>query len=496
MNKTILRNHNNKWSLSISDYGSFDTCVIVIDHQGRITSFDPGVVNIFGYIADDVLGKNADILIAETSREECNHHLLNYLRTENASAFPNPLQILGQCKGGLAFPMSMFLKKLSINGQCVPVLVLRDIRKENILTQDLRKLASAIELNPCATMITDTQGVIEYVNPCFVKTSGYSYEEIIGNKPNMLKSGIHPPKFYTTLWDTLLAGHTWQGEFCNKTKDENLIWESVVIAPLRDPNGEISHFITVKLDETKIKHSEKKLVAYARELKRSNEALKDFAAIASHDLQEPLRKIRTFAELLNTTLKSLDDRSRDYLVRMQKSARKMQSFIDDLLEYSKAANKPRQLEQIDLKEVIDDILDDLESRIHQTKCKFDIKTLPKIEADRMQMRQLFANLISNSIKYRNTENTAEIVLDSRISDAGFWEITVEDNGIGFDIKYLDRIFKPFQRLHGHSQIEGNGMGLSICKKIVEIHGGEITAMSQPLMGSRFIINLPEKQSAR
>ena len=172
----------------------------------------------------------------------------------------------------------------------------------------------------------------------------------------------------------------------------------------------------------------------------------------------------------------------------------MQTFIDDLLAYSKVASKPRQLEQIDLNEIAAEIMDDLELRISQAQATVTIKPLPKIEADKMQMRQLFSNLISNSLKYRCMEKPVKILLESRIAKPGIWEVIVEDNGIGFDIKHLNRIFKPFQRLHGRSQFEGNGIGLSICQKIAELHGGEITAQSEPLKGATFMILLPEKQS--
>ena len=234
--------------------------------------------------------------------------------------------------------------------------------------------------------------------------------------------------------------------------------------------------------------------ARTAELERSTDQLVDFAYIASHDLQEPLRKIIAFGDRLVGKFGSvLNDTGRDYIDRMQKSALRMKVLIDGLLHFSRVTMHSTPFHEIELNEVVSEVLSDLEVQIEKTQGKVEVDTLPRVEGEKFQMRQLFQNLISNSLKYRRDE-VAPVV---KIKYAGFEndleEIHVEDNGKGFDEKHLNRIFRPFERLHGHSKYEGIGMGLAICHKIVIHHKGQITARSLPNQGATFIIRLPSRQ---
>ena len=230
------------------------------------------------------------------------------------------------------------------------------------------------------------------------------------------------------------------------------------------------------------------------ELERSNRELKDFASIASHDLQEPLRKIRAFGDrLANQQSSGLDDVGRDYLSRMTGAAERMQGLIDDLLAYSRVATRPRSVSDVSLDTVIREVLVDLEQRLADTGGSVQVVTpLPNIRADATQLRQLMQNLIGNALKYRRNEVAPEVVVSCTESAAG-WRIEVADNGIGFDQAHAERIFAPFQRLHGRTQYEGTGMGLAICWRIVERHGGTVTAYGQPGQGARFVVTLPRTE---
>lgn len=248
-------------------------------------------------------------------------------------------------------------------------------------------------------------------------------------------------------------------------------------------------------DITVRKGTEEQLECYAAELKRSNQALQDFASIASHDLQEPLRKIVAFSDRIKTNYgEKLDGQGRDYLERMQSAAERMKRFINDLLEFSRVTTKAKPFEPTDLDTVVSEVLCDLEARIAQTQGKVETDKLPTLLADTFQMRQLFQNLIGNALKFhKKGEPPVVKVSATEGPKKGFWTVIIQDNGIGFDEKYLDRIFKPFERLHGRSEYEGSGIGLAICQKIVERHNGEITAKSKPREGTTFIFTLPEKQ---
>ncbi len=233
---------------------------------------------------------------------------------------------------------------------------------------------------------------------------------------------------------------------------------------------------------------------YTRELERSNQDLSEFASIASHDLQEPLRKIMSFSQRLKKDCSTqLDDRGKDYLRRMERSAKHMQDFVTDLLQYSKVVTASTWRQPVDLKEVISQAIHLLETRIEETRPTIEVGPMPVIEAYRVQMLQLFQNLISNALKFHKKGESPMVKISHRVLENGFHEIRVKDRGIGFDKSQLNRIFKPFERLHGRGEYEGTGMGLTICQKIVMRHGGVLTAESSPDEGATFVVTLPTRR---
>ncbi|MBA3712781.1 MAG: PAS domain S-box protein [Pyrinomonadaceae bacterium] len=260
-------------------------------------------------------------------------------------------------------------------------------------------------------------------------------------------------------------------------------------------------------DITDRKLVEETLRLYAAKLERSNRELQDFAQVASHDLQEPLRKILAFGDRLKTKAgASLDEECRDYLQRMFNAATRMQTLITDLMTFSRIETKAQPFVPVDLGVIASEVSADLETRIEQTGGRVEIEELPTINADPLQMRQLLQNLIGNSLKYyragvppvvriysQNLDEPSHESIDESILAPPLCQIFVEDNGIGFDEKYLDRIFTVFQRLHKKGEYEGTGVGLAICRKIVERHGGTITARSSPGQGATFIVTLPVRQ---
>jgi light-regulated signal transduction histidine kinase (bacteriophytochrome) len=283
------------------------------------------------------------------------------------------------------------------------------------------------------------------------------------------------------------------GRDLQQEKNGELFWIAQSISPVLDENGEISHFVGVSMDMTQRKKDAEQLKSYAIELQRNNKELEDFAFIASHDLQEPLRKITTFGDRLIEKTVDLDEHSRDYIERMGKSARRMKRFIEDLLLYSKVTTKQKPFELVDLEKKVKTVCEEMDHIIHSTHAVVNISNLPTIEGDNNQIHQLIVNLIFNSFKYKSEGKPPIINIFGKKKENNYWEISIQDNGIGFDEKYADRIFKPFQRLHGRSKYEGSGLGLTICKKIVERHNGTISALSKPGVGTTFILTLPEKQ---
>ena len=264
-------------------------------------------------------------------------------------------------------------------------------------------------------------------------------------------------------------------------------WYGVQLAPIRE--GErIIGFTMSLMDITDLKRTQIRL-------EQSNRELESFASVASHDLQEPLRKIQTFSERLTSVYaEALGPEGRDYLTRMNNAATRMRKLIDDLLTYSRVSSKAQTHYLVDLSELARGVLGDLESIIEQAGATVTIGPLPMLEASPMQMRQLLQNLLSNALKFRKDDVAPAISLRATVdAETNRCELQVEDNGIGFEEKYVDRIFNVFQRLHGRGKYEGTGIGLAICRKIAERHGGSIRARSAPGQGATFIVTLPYRQ---
>ena len=263
----------------------------------------------------------------------------------------------------------------------------------------------------------------------------------------------------------------------------------------------------LEVQVAKRKQAQDALKRRAEELARSNAELERFAAVASHDLQEPLRKVQAFGDRLSTKYSEvLDEKGRDYVSRMQNATSRMQSLIEDLLSISRIATKGAPFVPVDLNAVGREVLADLEVRIQETGAEVEISALPTIEADPTQMRQLFQNLIGNALKYRRSDAVPRVEVSIGLENVQNGQtngtlletcrILFEDNGIGFEQDYADRIFGIFQRLHGRSEYDGTGIGLAICRRIAERHGGNIEARGRPGEGATFAVTVPTTQAHR
>jgi light-regulated signal transduction histidine kinase (bacteriophytochrome) len=252
--------------------------------------------------------------------------------------------------------------------------------------------------------------------------------------------------------------------------------------------------MALAIDITDLRRTERSLHEHAVQLERSNRELEHFAHIASHDLQEPLRKIQAFGERLATRYApALDKRGIDFVERMAAAASRMSQLIDDLLTYSRVSTQPRPFAPVDVGAVVADVVSDLEPRIRASGACVEVGPLPTLDADAVLLRQLFQNLVANALKFCRPDVAPRVEI--ALVDAAAAEVTmaVADNGIGFDDRYAERMFGMFERLNGRSEFEGSGIGLAVCRRIVERHGGRISAHGKPGEGARFTVTLPRVQ---
>jgi len=336
----------------------------------------------------------------------------------------------------------------------------------------------------------DVEGRFVSMNPACLQLWGYSQEELIGRQSIDF---IVPEDIPNSTDEAakITAGEA-TTDFENRYLHKDGSHVHVMWSASWSEDKQL--MFCVARDMTQRKRAEEKLQTFAIELQRSNAELQDFASVASHDLQEPLRKIQSFAdELKEGSGGKLGADERDTLDRMIAAALRMRTLINDLLTFSRVTSMAKPFSKVDLNLMVKESLSDLENRLLETKGRVEVGDLPVIEADPMQVRQLLQNLIGNGLKFHRP-GVAPVISISGENGGPNLRLAIADNGIGFDEKYLDRIFTVFQRLHGRKEYEGTGIGLAICRKIAARHGGAITARSTPGAGATFIVTLPMEQS--
>ena len=335
---------------------------------------------------------------------------------------------------------------------------------------------------------------------------GYTREELL---EDTFKSVTHPDDFMAdwSQCQRLIRGEIKSFELEKRyiRKDGEIIWADLNCSIVLDDENKPIHFLTYIRDITERKNLEQKLKKYSeelesrvqgrtQELERSNQDLEEFAYLASHDLQEPLRKIITFSDRLKEKEDSLKEETKHYLSRMQTAALRMSNYIHDLLEYSRVTQQSKHYECVSLEKIINQVIEDLSNQIKNQKATIHFGKLPTLEVDPVQFPKAIQNLISNSLKYHREGIPPDINITTKfLVKTKEWQVEVSDNGIGIEEKYHERIFKPFERLHGRSEFEGSGIGLAICNKIIHRHNGTITVQRSQPYGTTFIITLPENQ---
>ncbi len=511
-------------------FNSANFSSIATDEKGVIQIFNVGAERMLGYTAADVMNKITPADLSDPQEVIARAKALSVeLGTPIAPGFE---ALVFKAARGIEdiYELTYFRKDGSRFPAIVSVTALRDdeegiigyllIGTDNTarkqVEEEQKKLdqrlrdqqfytRSLIESNIDALMTTDPLGIITDVNKQMEALTDCTRDELIGapfknyfTDPERAEAGIKLVLSEKKVTDYELTARSRNGKKIDVSYNATTFY---------DRDRKLQGVFAAARDVTDRKRVDEKLKIYSDKLERSNRELQDFAQVASHDLQEPLRKILAFGDRLKSrTGESLDEQSGDYLQRMCNAAARMQTLITDLMAFSRVEIKGQAFVPTELGVIAREVSADLESRIEQTDGQVEIEDLPIIDADPMQMRQLLQNLIGNSLKYHRAGVPPVVRIYSQKLDARspesmdesalarqLCQILVVDNGIGFDEKYLDRIFNVFQRLHKKGEYEGTGVGLAICRKIVDRHGGTITARSTPGQGTTFVVTLPVRQ---
>jgi PAS domain S-box-containing protein len=344
-----------------------------------------------------------------------------------------------------------------------------------------------------ALLVVDADAKIRVVNGAVTTLLGYEASELLGRSIDRLEPVDAEATISRTLGELARRGAIRDQERIFRSRSGEQVDVSVSISTISE--GSIQRgAVVIARDIRERKRAEEELHTFMRRLELSNRELEDFAYVASHDLQEPLRKIQAFGDLLSTKYAdSLPPQASDYIERMRSAARRMQVLINDLLAFSRVTTKGKPFVPVDLGVIAHEVAKDLEMRVHDAGGEIVIGELPHLDADPMQMRQLLQNLAGNALKFHQPGVPPRVQISGRALN-DHCEIVVADNGIGFEERYAEKIFTMFERLHGRGKYEGTGIGLAICRRIAERHGGTITARSTPGEGSTFTVVLPLRQA--
>lgn len=455
---------------------------------GKVTYASPATKTVLGYTPDEVVGT----WFSNYYSEHEHHKVRDTLRKAIRGEFLMGVEIDALRKDKSIIPIQISISPIILNGKVVEIQgIARDISDEMEKEKKLIQITTAVDSAEDGIGIANIQSQMIYANKSLVDLFGYTIEEYhqIGT-PGVL---IVDPEMRKIVDDTNDEGKSWAGSIQMKRKDGKILDINLRVDIIRDNKGTPIGYMGIHTNITHKKAIERKLEKYMVELERSNKELEQFAYIASHDLQEPLRKIQAFGDrLAQKYYNEIDDRGKDYMSRMISAANRMQEMINGLLSFSRVSTKGNPFTEINLQEITEEVISDLEARIIKEKGKVEVGSLPKIQGDRIQLGQVIANIIGNGLKYHQTNIPPVVKVSAEIKGMKCI-IQIQDNGIGFNPENSDIIFKPFTRLIGRGEFEGTGIGLAIVYKIVERHKGEIKAESEPGIGSTFIISLPIKQ---
>ena len=474
--------------------------ILVADEDGHINLVNPNAEKLFGYTKEEITGEPIELLIPEQLRDVHQKYRHQYFKAPKARPMGLGKDLYARHKNGRSFPVEISLGYYKMGTKKMAVAFITDVSERKKAEEVLRSSEETTRLiiNSAldAIVCIDTNGCITVWNPQAEKIFGWNEEEMKGRR---LSETIIPHQYREQhekgLHHYLQTGN---GQVLNKLIEITALNRSgkefpieLTIIPMRQK--ETNFFCAFIRDITDRKEAEEKQNQYAEDLKQKNIELEQFAYVASHDLQEPLRTVSGFVELLKRQYKGEGDENvSKYINYITDASDRMRKLVQDLLEYSRLG-RLRTLEPVNCAQVVQEVLTDLTIAIQECGAEIKVDPLPVITGYPTEIKQLFQNLISNSLKFRKP-GVRPVISVSVILKGEYWQFSISDNGIGIEEKYWNRIFVIFQRLHTKNEYEGTGIGLAHCKKIAELHNGKIWLDSIPGEGATFYVSIKKRSN--
>lgn len=473
--------------LTLKNYllDSANDSIFLHDFEGNVIYVNEAGYKSRGYTKEEILNMNLWSLTPHQSKEQI-IDVVEKIKENGEFIF----EAIYPCKDGSTMPIEVHSRIINMDSKSFILSVVRDIRRRKINENKLQFQADILKNVRDSVIVYDLHGKIIYWNKGAESVYGYAEEEILGE--NIIKLYLNSDNKQLThdLMKIKESGE-YIGEWEGKRKDGSKVTVDIMETLMFDANRDITGIIGISRDITERKQMEKEREVLLRELRRSNDELSQFAYITSHDLQEPLRTIASFTQLLEMRYKDkLDDDADEFMEYIVSASTRMKQMIMDLLEYSRIGMNKKEFYSVDMEEVLNDVIINLNDLIERTGTEITHDPLPIVIGENDNLFRVFQNLIGNAIKFRKSDEPSKVHISAKKEDNDYI-FSIHDNGIGMEEQYLDRIFTIFQRLHTREEYEGSGIGLSISKKIIERHNGHIWVESEYGKGSTFYFTLSD-----
>ena len=464
---------------------------VAIDQSGRITDWNPQAEATFGWSRKEALGRKlADTIVPARFRRGHRLGLERFVRTGRGPLLNKRIEVAAIDKEGREFPVEVTISPVQTGAEYTFNSFIHDITERKQAEAMRARLAAIVESSDDAIIGTNLSGEITSWNKAATRLFRYSMREAIGKPVSMLTpDDVHQEPSAVSPGEKS-SRRVEHFETVRQRKNGSRVDVSMTVSPILDADGAVIGVSTIARDVTARRRAEE-LARRADDLARSNADLEQFAYVASHDLQEPLRMVTGYCDLLQRRYKGkLDSDADDFITFAAEGAQRMQELVRGLLEYSRVGPHARIDAPIDSGEAFERALANLRMAIDESGAVVKRGRLPTVLADATQLEHVFQNLVGNAIKFHGPL-TPQIDIKV-VRQNGMWQFSVKDNGIGIDMRYADKVFAIFQRLHGRGEYAGTGLGLAICKKIIERHDGTIWFESQPGHGTTFYFTLPAR----